>query len=46
VNSAFKGSTSVRSIALKSNAVAAGTNVVVPGWGTTSVRFCVNYCLV
>jgi len=46
VSPAFTGSSSVMSIALESNAVAAGTNVVVTGWGTTTVRLCITYCLV
>jgi len=46
VDPAFEFSDSVQPITLECDPVPVGTDVVVTGWGATSVRHCVNYCLV
>jgi len=45
VSPAFTFSSVAQPIPLEINEVAVETNVVVTGWGTTSVRHCINYCL-
>jgi len=45
VSPAFEFSASVQPITLECDPVPEGTDVAVTGWGSTSVRHCVNYCL-
>jgi len=45
VSPAIVFSSVAQPIALEAGTVAVGTNVVVTGWGATSVRLCINYSL-